>query len=1739
LLTILEVCQSSLPTLSIDDRCIRNSLWIVRLVISSCIAYDDIQSGLSIMWSLIETTPSVLDNELDLNAQLDNIQSSLSACEILKEYIDIPKLSILLNKSCANKHENRNYKQELLNGCGFLVFDLIDNGFHSLENQSFQNGKDKIKQKIINNSGKLIKGVTSVETLVNFVSLGQVIILRILFNFGQNNANNNGKLNGNFNKNSNLTSNKWTKLIENVKLLCKTYFTDVTNDWIGLIFIKIILYYGLDSQCITALSLILDGETLQYSSNGPVNDQLYQLFLSLDIKSSSIENMILQKSRECFNSESNCSGDGILEAKELLDLLPSNSNDVKFEYSLHGIIELILSIGVDFVPVQIRLLDTVEIMKKILDDQPQRCYNFDNDEISNSNQRDEKSDIRVKMRKLKDSPICGLFMLKSFNSSNNPDIQANLLILLVRALIRLDDLEFAYRDCLALIEELNKVSCDKLITEIIDCIELVIGLLDNSDNIDSKLSYQLQKDLSISLVCNCSEKYIDRCGPLWKGLDKNKINTTYLNNMKSDISSINIEENNTIENIDDKDIAYIESATKLIWGIFTNLFKPVLIHNSNNPMKNIASDMIETVSIPLQINEVFGILILINNQDLVRNLLENNMNELENKRNINSKLFNNNGINNINIDNVILDENLVTLMIGKGFSRNAAKRSVLSTNCISLEAALIWAIGHCDDFDFEHPIVQKVTGALLSTKSLNIIQSKDINKAIKINNQLVELYDIYCNSKLFEINKSNIKSELLLPIEKNELNSSNKELIKEEIIIGIVKSEDDILNNEVNTNISIKQTTLNSPIKIVPLNEVQDNDVLDINSVVVGVVVNDEISLEELKRIQEEEEESELVMKKIEENLKIAELNRIKERSRVEELVKASNIKKKLEDEIIAAEKAKIDELNKLENEKKAAERKKRIELKKAKLAEESFEKKLLKAVTDQVKLEEESIVVAEKIRLEGENQRLESFHIEEESIKSLENARIEEESRLIEFRRIEEELIVAAEKARIEEEVRLKSVRIKQESISAVEIIKIEEEAKLEAVRIENEFKVAERNKQIELKKAKLLKVAEEKQLLKAAEQSKIQENARIEESRIENIREIEEKIEELSTLGDSRIENNLIVSAMKAIKSKIEEENRLVNNLSQDYTQYIEPILIEAEVPILEESTLSECIDSYEEESNAADEKSKLESIIIVEELASDAENSRIVEEIRLEAIRVEEELAEKTRIDEEIRLEETIRFEKEIKAAERNQRIELRKAKLAEEALERKLIKASEQAKIAAETRNENRHNEDIVIEAKIDHSTEEESENKLIKDDSIVVAETGRIEKEARNVQQRCAEVKLISILEQANKEEEVNLEAIRIAKELKVAERKQRIDLKKAKLAEASLERKLLKAAEQSNFLEESTLADTKIIEDILISATEQTRNADEKKIESIRIEKELKVAERKKQIELKRAKLAEEALEKKLKSAADQVKLEEQAQLDEENRLEAIRVEEEQARIDEEIRLETLCVSEELAEKNRIAEEDDFLASLLEEESFGYSAEQIKFEEEQTRIDEENRLETIRVEEELAAAKEQARIDEEIRLETIRVSEEQARIDEDIRLESIRVEEEQAIVDEEIRIETIRVSEEVAAAEEQTRIDEEIRFEAIRVSEELAEKNRIAEEDDFLDSLLEEESFGNSSEQNKFEEEQTRINEENRLETIRVEEELAAAKEQASIDEEIRLEAIRVSEELAAAKEQTRIDEEN
>jgi hypothetical protein len=171
-----DLAEASLPTWPRERRCLKDVGDLLRLVIHGCLAFDDAHTGLGAMWRLVVTTPeSVVAGMEEMFAQLDDIHRCLSAADVMKAYVAVPKLSLLLQSPHRCLAQQRSVVSALLDGRHHLIVDAAE-----LQHSQLSFVRDKgstpaiptditLAQAIVVAMSSKLEGLASVDEVVQVV----------------------------------------------------------------------------------------------------------------------------------------------------------------------------------------------------------------------------------------------------------------------------------------------------------------------------------------------------------------------------------------------------------------------------------------------------------------------------------------------------------------------------------------------------------------------------------------------------------------------------------------------------------------------------------------------------------------------------------------------------------------------------------------------------------------------------------------------------------------------------------------------------------------------------------------------------------------------------------------------------------------------------------------------------------------------------------------------------------------------------------------------------------------------------------------------------------------------------------------------------------------------------------------------------------------------------------------------------------------------------------------------------------------------------------------------------------------------------------------------------------------------------------------------------------------------------------------------------------------------------------
>jgi hypothetical protein len=411
------VAEHSKPTMPTADRILKGLQPLLVLVVFSSILFDDVTRGLSLMWRLIESTPTSLpaDYEFEfLSLALNELQVALEASEIMKGAVELPRLSMLMPKtvfrqvvvyldSCglqdpfctaaevtATAHrdftnyftdckgiQRLEYIKSLLTGIGFL-FAAMDT-FLPEELNSVERTEGY-------NEGAVHR--VSVEALSNRFSLHDAIILRMI-------SNNCAAIAATFQ--DGYPSEELLRGLETVVELCTAHFDDVTPLWVARVMLVCVVHYHFLDVFSSVFHHLISMQTEDGVFAPPErfpefgDDEeggsraLGGKLVGMGLRMPDILSQALYKSKELINSAVSLDDDSLKQARSLLGVLENNmlssvlsgsskcapetrtlAVNIVSEVHKLQLLDYLSSLDVDMLPLQLSIYSLDQLLPKIL-----------------------------------------------------------------------------------------------------------------------------------------------------------------------------------------------------------------------------------------------------------------------------------------------------------------------------------------------------------------------------------------------------------------------------------------------------------------------------------------------------------------------------------------------------------------------------------------------------------------------------------------------------------------------------------------------------------------------------------------------------------------------------------------------------------------------------------------------------------------------------------------------------------------------------------------------------------------------------------------------------------------------------------------------------------------------------------------------------------------------------------------------------------------------------------------------------------------------------------------------------------------------------------------------------------------------------------------------------------------------------------------------------------------------------
>ena len=660
---ILEVLQSDIFEAERDFEI------IVELIVHACEYYDDIDSGLELIEEIINSLSEEeyinhlsADDDNPFLLQYQQLRSVVAYCRVLKQYMQLPPLAVLVSGP-KNRVLRWTYKLKLLVGCGFYIPNSSD-----------------------------------VNAIHTSLTLEQCIIIRMCTDFHSLYI-------------SNQEQKSWYSLCLDIHNLCKYCFTEQDySQWAAQMIFQCLLYFDIESEYSSAVATVLREKNIDVEEE---ESTIGYLLLEMEVSQESVKTMLLDKSKDILNSVSSLYDPLVDTAKKIFNLIPGEDQTV--EQKFYELIDFIVSLELDFIPIQLRMMTANDMMEAILNQRPEAyfaiiSYGVSLDESNASTALETKQDILAYESVLDSKPInCNFYellidLLEKSEGKSPEDmlaVQLQLTISLIKVALSLSDFENVYCLVMSLLKpiQLNYGNLDKIknrhiLDDVVEVTLLVIQIFKTPT----------VTELSVESEATTSERYFN-C-KLGHKLQSELIAACPATSLEK-LINVNsfIEVDRPVGNSQIDFAIFCLDKSK---DLFSKLIDSVG-----------SDDIYTSLSLDAIIDEAFNYCILISDSELSLKslaLFEQFVKDLEHKL---LDYSYNQSADHTNSKDSLPNESFISQLVTKGFSYNGAKKAVINTENRNLKEALLWAVEHSLDKDFDYPIAQAVSGALLSSSAAN------------------------------------------------------------------------------------------------------------------------------------------------------------------------------------------------------------------------------------------------------------------------------------------------------------------------------------------------------------------------------------------------------------------------------------------------------------------------------------------------------------------------------------------------------------------------------------------------------------------------------------------------------------------------------------------------------------------------------------------------------------------------------------------------------------------------------------------------------------------------------------------------------------------------------------------------------------------------------------------------------------------------------------------------------------
>ena len=769
---VVVVAEASLPTLAMEERCIRNVWNLVELVVQCCESYDDLSRGMPLMWRLLETTPAKLEaitsQEKALVTSLDSLQATLTTAEILKDYMEPPALSIMRPYNAVTKMAQRRFIKSVLKGCAWL-----GDGLEPLLSAGSEESSGDSSQKY---------------------NLERAIVIAMCFAVINNHP-------PEKRDKSTLYPRAWIKLTLDVFELRESFLPAKIHLWAGLLLIRVLLALTGDDAVLfcTALDSLRSVPPTSYSVSRAKTNALEALS-ALGVTASSAGRVAVMRAREGINS-CNRSSDPVL--KPIADLLKVISTKLDSVAKKEALTELAVcelsewmgqmdSVSLDIPPCQLRLISPADLVSRVMAVNPTAylCSTLSDEGVDPEELGlglglglgcKEDSALMLLARPRPPRGSRRLLQLLRFShgamEENDPSLEESptavpwrpldgveVWAVLAAGAARAGDCLAAYLLSMELLqsayatEKVHSTSCmdtvDKAVTYSLQL--LLTSALDGDE-----ASLQMHRFLCAALLSNQPAHRLSDAMALW---DRHKsLHDTLRAGMLEPTQNAGRGAGFAFDAGDiaaaDTNATNVNMAREALLRVIGSM----IVRRGDavwmkEPLPSPVEFVRQTAALSSGVpSEAMGYVMLAGAEvgdEAVQSMLLSLSHDLGKKLtsckpdadSVVRKDEGAGGSKTLGLATSMInsiDEELVVQLQAMGFSRNGSRRSVLATNNSTLERALRWAIDHCGDADFEEPLCLSVSNALLPDSLHMKVHSSDMQRALELIAHVSRAYSVH------------------------------------------------------------------------------------------------------------------------------------------------------------------------------------------------------------------------------------------------------------------------------------------------------------------------------------------------------------------------------------------------------------------------------------------------------------------------------------------------------------------------------------------------------------------------------------------------------------------------------------------------------------------------------------------------------------------------------------------------------------------------------------------------------------------------------------------------------------------------------------------------------------------------------------------------------------------------------------------------------------------------------------